>query len=137
MKYIYILFIIATLTLSCSKSDNEPENNIPTELIGKWKAIEIYSTDGGSPATWSLYDSGLVYDIWFKSHGTYMLGRDSSNNLECKEGNYSVIGNEITYSDSPCAPEVPVFIESLTAVELIIDGNFFEPSKTKYIRVTE
>ena len=44
-----ILLILAISLLGCSKSSEEP-NNIPPELIGKWKIVETYTTDGGSPA---------------------------------------------------------------------------------------
>ena len=131
----YILLILVITFLGCSKGSEEP-NNIPPELIGKWKVVERYTTDGGSDPTWSLYDSGRIYDKWFKGDGTYILTRPSTN-PDCMGGNYSVLENNITYSNNPCTTGAPVTIELLTENELIIDTNFFEPFKVKYIKVIE
>lgn len=37
---IYILFI--TLSTSNSNSDDKPENNLPQELIEKWKIVKFF-----------------------------------------------------------------------------------------------
>ena len=135
MKNMFLILTFSLMSLGCSNNNDDPQNNILPELIGKWKIVERYSTDGGSPASWSPYDSGEIYDKWFKSDGTFIIV--GINNPDCASGTYSVENNYITYTDSPCAPEKPVIIESLTHTELIIDANFFEPIKTKYIKVIE
>lgn len=124
------------MVTGCNKGSNDdPKSTIPPELIGKWKIVELYTSDG-SNAYWHVYDSGRVWDKWFKSDGTY-LNTDTDLPIDCMSGNYTVNNNYIQYSNSPCVPEEPVIIESLSNRELTIDGNFFEPIKTKYIKVIE
>lgn len=135
MKNLIFTIIIAVITLNCSKSDSENQNNIPPELIGKWKVIEVYSTDGGSPAVWSSYDSGYEYDIWFKNDGIFMI--TGTTNTDCMSGNFVVSGNDITYSNSICASNEPVTIELLNETDLLINLNHFEPYKTKYKKIVE
>lgn|SRR5690606_29975784 len=128
---IYLLCLM--LSFSCSNSDGKPENNVPQELIGKWKLIEIYSSDG-TTSSWSPYDSGEVYDIWFKENGTVIFIGNSEN---CMDASYSVTGNNIYYSNNPCTTEDPIFIEFLTESELILDLNSIEPHKSKFIKLNE
>jgi len=96
------------LSLSCSKHDDKSQNNMPQELIGKWKIVEVYSTDGGSPASWSPYDSGEVYDIWIKENNTY-ISKDNDEN--CNNGSFSLDNDQITFH--PCASAYPFTIETL------------------------
>lgn len=123
------------LSLSCSNNDDKFQNNVPQELIGKWKIVEMYSTDGGSPPSWSTYDSGEVYDIWFKNDWTY--SSTSSANPDCINGEYSISENYLTLFNSACAPEEPLIVENLTENELVIDANFIEPYKSKYEKIIE
>lgn len=135
MRNLLLILVIYFMVASCNKDNNDdPKNTIPPELIGKWKAVEIYSTDGGSPATWSTYDSGRDWDKWFKSDGTYSLSYPYTD-PDCMGGTYSVSDNDITYGDNPCTDGTPVTIEILTENELLINANHFEAMKTKYIKV--
>lgn len=137
MKNLILTIILATITLSCSKNDNETQNNIPTELIGKWKIIEVYTTEGGlNDGAWSSYDSGHEYDTWFKNDGTFLLTNPSTN-PDCMGGNYSILENNITYSNNPCSIDQPVTIELINEINLIINLNHFEIYKTKYQKITE
>ena len=74
-----ILLILLLILLGCSDDNEDPKNNIPAELIGKWKIVEKYTSEGGSNHIWSHYDSGRIYDKWFKNDGTYVLTYPSSN----------------------------------------------------------
>lgn len=113
----------------CTKNDN-PENNVPPELIGKWKIVEIYSSDGSS-ASWKPHDSGQVYDLWLKSDWTYLT---LDNNVNCNKGNFSINNNQITFH--PCASEYPLTIETISAEILILRDNFTpEVYKTKYLKI--
>ncbi len=127
-----ILLILIIIFIGCTKSSEEP-NNTPPELIGKWKIVEIFSTDGGEPATWALYDSGEAYDLWLKQNGTYS---DPNTDETCNNGSYLISDNQITFS--PCASEYPLTIENLTQSTLILRDNFIpDIFKTKYIKVVE
>ncbi|HEY4618186.1 MAG TPA: lipocalin family protein [Flavobacterium sp.] len=127
---IYILSIM--LSTSCSNNDDKPQNNVPQELIGKWKIAEIYSSDGSS-ASWSPHDSGEIYDIWFKSNWTYV---SFDNNENCNNGNFSINDNQITFY--PCTSDYPLTIEVLTTETLIL-RDYFTPEvyKTKYSKISE
>ena len=92
MKNLIYLFCLV-LSFSCSNKDDKPENNVPQELIGKWKLIEIYESDGNSNS-WVPYDSGESYDIWFKED----LGLVVSTMIEgCQIGSFSISSNKITW----------------------------------------
>ena len=132
MKYLIYLFYLL-LSFSCSNSDDNPKNNVPQELIGKWKVVEIYSSDG-STASWSPFDSGESYDIWFKENRTVVFIGNSEN---CRYASYSVSNNNIYYSGNPCTTEEPIYIELLTNFELTLDLNSIEPYKSKFIKLNE
>jgi len=130
MKNIFLILVI--IFLGCSESSEEP-NNIPNELIGKWKIDEIFTTEGGSPATWSSYDSGEIYDIWLKENGTYI---DVNTDENCNNGTYIITENQITFS--PCASLYPLTIEKLMKDTLILRDNFIpDIFKTKYLKIIE
>lgn len=120
-------------SLSCSNNDEKSQNNVPQELIGKWKIVEVYSTDGGSPASWSPYDSEEVYDIWIKENNTYI---SEDNDENCKNGRFSLDNDQITFH--PCASEYPFTIEILTIDTLILRDNYIpDILKTKYSKIFE
>lgn len=134
MKKVILIILVTITCFACSKNDENSKNEIPDKLIGKWKITEIYSTDGGSPATWSVYDSGEVYDIWFKENQIVSF---TGNSNECMSASYSVIESSIYYTNNPCTTEDPIIIELLNDYELILDLNNIEPYKSKYIRVID
>ena len=131
MKKLIYLFCLM-LSFSCSNSDDKPENNVPQELIGKWKIVEIYSSDG-SNESWSPYDSGESYDIWLKSDWSYV---SSDSNEDCNNGSFSINNDQITFL--PCASEYPLTIETMTVEILVLRDNFTpEVYKTKYSKITD
>ena len=135
MKTIFLILII--LLFGCSESNQEEELNIPPELIGKWKQIEVFSTSGGDLGDWAPFDSGRAYDMWFKKDGTWISTDPTS---PCIEGRYVISGDQMTIlhnNSSLCVQVDPVTIERLTSNELIIDYNFWEPLKSKNLKVVE
>ena len=122
------------LSLSCSKHDDKSQNNVPQELIGKWKIVEIYSTDGGSPTSWSPYDSGEVYDIWFKENSEFIV----SNMIEgCQIGSFSMSSNDEIIIDLPCSEQSIIPIDSLSESILITNTTYIEYELSKYQKVSE
>lgn len=128
-----LIYILLTLFLSsCTKNDT-PENNVPPELIGKWKIVETYSSDGSSNS-WNSYDSGKIYDIWFKDGGETIV----SNMIEnCQVGIYSISKNNEIIIDLPCGEKSTIPIVSLTNTTLITDVTYIEYELTKYEKVPE
>ena len=134
MKNMFLILIISLMSLGCSNNNDDPQNNIPAELIGKWKIVERFTSDGTS-GYWHSYDSGEIHDLWFKNNGEVFF--TSLISTPCYKATYTVINNEIWYSNSTCIADTPNTIELLTENELLIDFNFFEPMKTRYIKVIE
>lgn len=134
MKKILFLFMIVLLLVSCHK--DKPivvQPYIPADLIGKWKITEIFDTDGGSAPLWRVYNTAEEYDIWFKDNSDYTQPGTST----CYAGKYSVSeALKITFVNS-CGDISIETIDSLSAHELIIDANWFEFMKTRYVKVAE
>ena len=126
-----ILLILAIILLGCTKSSEELNNNIPPELIGKWKVVEIYSADGGSPASWSLIKNGFSY-IFFENKKVI---RDNLQ-ADCIEGNFTIENDNIIYFTFSCI-SYESLIENLTNNELIIDTQNFEPLKYKFLKIID
>lgn len=130
---LFTLLLLTITFLGCSKNDgNNPNEEIPSELIGKWKTVEIYTIEV-DPPSWSAYDSGENYDIWFKANGEVTFGGRTDN---CSKANYSIDGNSLYYSGNPCISENPATIEALSDSELILNLNHFEIFKSKFVKVT-
>jgi len=84
-----ILILSMLLSFTNCNSDNgakEQDNSI----IGIWKLIETYGSDGGSNPLWTPVDNGYTYT--FHENGSFTSDRFS----ECSEGNYSISGNTLT-----------------------------------------
>jgi len=129
---VYILYMM--LSLSCSNNDDKSQNNVPHALFGKWKLIEIYSSDDGSQASWSPYDSGEVYDIWFKENSEFIV----SNMIEdCQIGSFSMSSNDEIIIDLPCSEQSIIPIDSLSESILITNTTYIEYELSKYQRVSE
>ncbi|MBN2639221.1 MAG: hypothetical protein JXR65_09070 [Bacteroidales bacterium] len=133
MKPKYLLFILVLGILGCGDKNKDNVGYIPPELIGKWKVIELCTTDGESVPAWSPYDSGETYDSWYKRDGTHISY--SSTNPDCEVSRYKVTGKYIYFSGTPCSPDKPVIIEQLTDSLLIINLNHFETFKSKSVKV--
>jgi len=125
-----IVLILSLFLWGCSNDDSPKDepNNIPQELIGKWKTVAVYETDGASEPQWRDEDTGAVYDYWFKSDGSFV----QSDGIY--EGKYVVdsdLNLTLTINSS-----INVKIEELTSNILIIDCLNFEPLKYKYVKVS-
>jgi|OpeIllAssembly_1097287.scaffolds.fasta_scaffold491240_3 hypothetical protein len=131
MKNIIFTIILAVITLSCSKNDKDNQNNIPPELIGKWKITSMYVVIENQ---WTNLDSNYAYDVWYKENSTVIFTESNSN---CPITNYSITGNKIFYSSCDGKSEFPYIIESLTESELIIITPHFEGDKYKYQKIAE
>lgn len=131
MKNLILLLTLSFVTLNCSKSDSENQNNIPPELIGKWKVIEVYSTDGGSEPKWSSIVNGFSYTF---SNDNIVI-RD---NLQtgCNEGKFSLKNENTILFVFPCIT-YESFIENNTNTLLILDTKNFEPLKYKFQKEIE
>ena len=127
-----IYFLLTIFVSGCTKND-DPENNVPPELIGKWKIVEIYSSDGSS-ASWKPHDSGQVYDLWFKNGGETIV----SNMIEnCQVGTFSISANDEIIINLPCSEKSTIPIVSLTNTNLVTNTTYIEYELTKYVKVTE
>ena len=87
MKTLILFFSIIFSITSCNSDDtNKQDNNI----IGTWKLIETYGSDGGNNPQWTLVNNGYMYT--FNENGSFTSNRFS----ECSEGNYSISANNLT-----------------------------------------
>lgn len=129
MKYINFLLLITAL-LGCSKSDDNNQNNeIPPELIGEWKAVEIYSIDVGSPS-WHPYEQQEEYIYFFNNNGNIKTSLLKSN---CNEGSFHITEDVRINFIFPCVT-YEYIIEKLTEDELILDTQNIEVLKYKFIK---
>lgn len=128
-----IILIFSLIIVGCSNdTPKEEPNTIPEELIGKWKIVEVYETDGGSEPQWREYISSNDFHVWFKSDYQY---ENTDGDINCLTGTYS-INNDILKYQSVCGGMSVVSIELLENDLLIIDYLNFEPFKHKFIKVS-
>ena len=93
MKALLYIPIVCLLFFGCSKDDNDTKS--VATVLGKWKQIESYQSDGGSSPTWIAISNG--YTIEFRSDGTFTSTKFS----DCGVGSYIVsITNEVVMSYS-------------------------------------
>jgi hypothetical protein len=115
MKTLFFIPVLIFTLLSCSKSDND--NSIEPSVVGKWKQIELYNSDGGSSPNWHTVTNG--YTIEFLSNGTF----NSTKHTECSTGKYTISSiNEITLTYD-CTNFTNKYIEkqeNLTNAQLIL-----------------
>lgn len=84
---ILILSMLLSLT-SCSDDDVKPQEN---DILGTWKLIETYGSDGGSNPQWTAVNNGYTYT--FNNDGTLISDRFTCN------GSYSLLSqNQVTIS---------------------------------------
>lgn len=127
------ILIFSLFILGCSNNHTPYEEpKIPQELIGKWKIVEVYETDGGSEPQWREYISSNDFHVWFKSNYQY---ENTDGDTNCLTGTYSIINNVLKYQ-SICGGMSEVSIELLVDNLLIIDFLNFEPYKHKFIKVS-
>ncbi|QBN20184.1 hypothetical protein [Flavobacterium nackdongense] len=115
MKTIFYLAILYFSALSCSKS--EGDNSTKPSVVGKWKQIELYNSDGGSSPSWHTITNG--YTIELLSNGTF----NSTKHSECTTGSYTISStNEIsmTYNCSGFTNNFIEKIETITNTQLIL-----------------
>ncbi|WP_445731196.1 hypothetical protein [Mariniflexile sp.] len=87
MKNLILLFSIILSFSSCSQNDEGKIDNI--SIVGTWKLIEVYSSDGGSQPRWFSVDNGYTYT--FESNGTFNSTRFS----ECQTGKFSFTSRQL------------------------------------------
>ena len=132
-KKLYIILIIVSFILSCTKDNEEPKNNIPAELIGKWKLTEKNINYGGREFNWVEVDTGMEYDIWLKENKEVIM---TTNNENCRTGTYRVVENKINFN-FPCFGESTIPIDSLSNTTLITNVSYIEYELNKYIKIVE
>ena len=117
--------------MGCSGDDTPKEepNNIPQELIGKWKIVQVYETDGGSEPQWRDENTGHSYDYWFKSNGAFLQSDGVISGSYVIDENNDI---ELTVNSVK-----KYHIEYLSSNTLIIDLLNFEPLKLKFIKVSQ
>lgn len=54
--YLFIFFI----SLSCSSDTSETQEN---SLIGTWKLVEVYESNGGAQPSWKTVEDGFTYSF--------------------------------------------------------------------------
>jgi len=134
MKNLIIIILIAITSFGCSKNNDDPKTNIPGNLIGKWKLIEIYTNSGNGENYWVKTDTGKPYDIWYKENSEIVISSMSEN---CNTGTFVVSSdNKITYS-FPCTGDSNVKIESLSETNLITDVTYIEYELNKYQKISD
>jgi len=85
---ILILSMLLSLT-SCSDDDTKAQE---VSIIGTWKLIETYGSDGGSNPQWATVENGYTYT--FNNGGSII-----SNRFNCN-GSYTMSLNDITINFS-------------------------------------
>jgi hypothetical protein len=131
MKAISLVLVLFILGCSNEKIPNIEPNNIPQKLLGKWKIVEVFETDGASEPQWRNYTSSNNFNVWFKSDGKYV---NSDGDVNCLTGTYSLKNDTLSYFSS-CGGKSEVYIELLLSDTMIIDGLNFEPFKIKYNKI--
>jgi|SRR5690606_10071730 len=80
MKHFILIFGLLFTVSGCSSDDNDIDYG--EGLIGTWKLVEVYLSDGGSQSAWVSVKNGYVYT--FKNNGTFT----SSRFEECNRGKF-------------------------------------------------
>ncbi len=129
-----ILFItFLCLFTGCQEKNVEAKIKIPLELIGIWKAYEVYSTDGGSLPTWDSLPDKFTFSFEFFENSTVKTDYHGEG---CRFGKYTLEEGNIISFIFPCI-EHSDRIDSLTNEILILDTQNFEPLKYKFYKIIE
>ena len=119
MKTLIYLPILLFLTMSCSNSNDDDSSK--ASIIGKWKLIELYNSDGGSSPSWHTITNG--YTIEFFSNGTFT----STKHIECTTGSYTISPtNEVnmTYNCVGFTNSYLEKVETNTSTQLILKPSY-------------
>jgi len=119
MKTLIYLPILLILTMSCSKSNNDDSSK--PSIIGKWKLIELYNSDGGTSPTWHTVTNGYLLE--FFSNGTFT----STKHIECTTGSYTISPtNEVnmTYNCVSFTNSYLEKVETNTSTQLILKPTY-------------
>lgn len=90
---ILLLSMLLSLT-SCRDDDTKSQE---TSILGTWKLIETYGSNGGTNPQWTTVNNGYTYT--FNNDGTFSSTRFIG---ECTTGTYIMSSNSITL-DFDCA----------------------------------
>lgn len=88
MKNLILLFSLILSFSSCSQNGEEKIND--NSIVGTWKLIEVYSSDGGSNPQWKPVENGYTYT--FNIDGTFTSTRFS----ECSVGKFELNNSTLT-----------------------------------------
>lgn len=133
MKAISYLSVLFFSLISCSKNNDE-KTTLPS-IVGKWKQIELYNSNGGNNPNWNVVTNG--YSIEFFSNGTY----SSTKISDCSTGTYTIsVTNEISMIYN-CAGFTNIYVEKIennTNSQLILKPNYLncdEGCSVKFERI--
>lgn len=130
MRNTLIITILTLTILGCSKGSDDPKNNIPTELIGKWKITHQYIAAGsGANGSWNELDTGKNYDLWLKDDGTF----STEDNENCTTCEFYISDNKLYLSTNN--GDSPGTIMDLTENFFILWWADFEGFGYKYAKV--
>jgi hypothetical protein len=126
MKKSLVLLMLSFLAFSCS--EKELETDTSSRLTGTWKAVEVFSTDGGSSPEWNTFSGNFEY--------SFIGDEVITNNLEdgCEKGTFGIKEGNIIQFNFPCN-SFQKTIEILTDTELILVIDNFEPLKFKFKKI--
>ena len=113
MKKLILLIFLSFTVFSCikekSKINNQTriKNDIPEEMMGKWKII--FEEGGG----WNLdkdmyetysdpFDTGKEYDLWIKEYSTCCINKEEGCDQESYHNGVIIDGSEGGFSTVAC-----------------------------------
>ncbi|WP_066225057.1 hypothetical protein [Formosa haliotis] len=88
MKNLIIFLSIILSFNSCSQNDEIIKKS--NSIVGTWKLIETYESNGGNNPQWTTISDGYTYI--FTKNGKFTSNRFS----ECTDGSYSITGINLT-----------------------------------------
>tara|TARA_R110002050_G_scaffold247153_1_gene384970 strand:+ start:172 stop:576 length:405 start_codon:yes stop_codon:yes gene_type:complete len=100
MKNLILLFSLILSFSSCSQNGEEKIND--NSIVGTWKLIEVYSSDGGTNPQWKPVENGYTYTFYsngviksskFNCDGKYTLNTSNSVHIEFDCNNSKMNGN--------------------------------------------
>lgn len=92
MKNLILLCSVILSFNSCSQNDENKTNN--NSIVGTWKLIEFYSSDGGSTPQWHTVENGYTYTF-------YSNGIIKSNKFSC-DGKYTISNSNTMHIEFDC-----------------------------------
>ena len=131
LQILFITFLY--LFTGCQEKNSEPQIKIPQELIGKWKAYEVFSTDGASTPTWEILPDKFTFSFEFFENSTV---KTDFHGEGCRLGKFTLEEGNVISFIFPCI-EHTIMIDSLTNEILILDTQNFEPLKYKLYKLIE